>query len=258
MSYLTNNVLYSAPNPVRLSAKRIFDVVCCLIALPILALCTLVIAICMQLVSPGPVFFRQERVGLQGRRFRIYKFRTMTVAADTGVHQQYVSQLMGSNAPMIKMDARGDSRLIFGGWLIRACGLDELPQLINVLRGDMSLVGPRPCLPAEYEQYTPMQRKRFGATPGLTGLWQVSGKNRTTFHEMIRLDIEYAEKQSLWLDLAIIAKTIPALVQQIMDTRQCRKHAAEVSSRMTEIPFPTMERMTEIPFPMERVTDKAK
>jgi lipopolysaccharide/colanic/teichoic acid biosynthesis glycosyltransferase len=257
MSYLTNNVLYRSSTPVEVSSKRIFDVVCCLVALPILALITLAVAICMQLVSPGPVFFRQERVGYQGRRFRIYKFRTMTVAADTGVHQQYVSQLMGSNAPMVKLDARGDSRLIFGGWLIRACGLDELPQLINVLRGDMSLVGPRPCLPAEYEQYSPQQRRRFGATPGLTGLWQVSGKNRTTFNEMIRLDIEYAENRNFWMDLAIIAKTIPALVQQLMDTRRSRKQAA-LSSRMTEIPFPISSRMTEIPFPMERLADKAK
>jgi len=217
-----------------------------MVAMPVLALVTLVIAMCMQLVSPGPVFFRQERVGYQGRRFRIYKFRTMRVAADTGVHQQYFSQLMGSNAPMVKLDARGDSRLIFGGWLIRACGLDELPQLINVLRGDMSLVGPRPCLPTEYEQYTTEQRKRFDATPGLTGLWQVSGKNRTTFSEMIRLDIEYAETKSFWMDLCIIAKTIPALIQQIMDTRQSRKQAV-MSSRLTEIPFP-----------MERITDKAK
>ena len=249
MSHLHSNVLYrrSASGPGIPSAKRILDVAICLLVLPILALFTLAVASFLPFVSPGPVFFRQERVGLRGRRFKIYKFRTMTVAADTGVHQQYFSQLMGSNAPMTKLDARGDSRLIPGGWLIRACGFDELPQLINVLRGDMSLVGPRPCLPAEYEQYTTTQRERFGATPGLTGLWQVSGKNRTTFDEMIRLDIEYAQKQSLWMDLAIIAKTIPALVQQILDTRRGRRQISAADSRMTEIPFP-----------MERFTNKVK
>jgi lipopolysaccharide/colanic/teichoic acid biosynthesis glycosyltransferase len=246
MAFLHNNVLPRSPSkPTTLTAKRIFDILCCLIALPVLAVFTLLVAIFMPFVSPGPVFFRQERVGYQGRRFKIYKFRTMTVAADTSVHQQYFSQLIGSNAPMVKMDARGDSRLIPGGWLIRACGLDELPQLINVLIGDMSLVGPRPCLPAEYEQYSTLQRRRFQATPGLTGLWQVSGKNRTTFDEMIRLDIEYAENQNIWLDLAIVFKTLPALVQQIIDTRRGRKQLAAPSSRMTEIPFPMSGRVVD-------------
>jgi lipopolysaccharide/colanic/teichoic acid biosynthesis glycosyltransferase len=246
MAFLNNNVLHRNPNEPKASgAKRIFDIICCLIAVPILAFFTLIIAVAMPFISPGPVFFRQERVGLNGRRFKIYKFRTMSVAADTSVHQQYFSQLIGTNAPMVKMDSRGDSRLIPGGWLIRACGLDELPQLINVLNGDMSLVGPRPCLPAEYEQYTTLQRRRFQATPGLTGLWQVSGKNRTTFDEMIRLDIEYAQNRSMWMDLTIIAKTLPALVQQIIDTRRGRKQLAAPSSRMTEIPFP-----------MTRITDK--
>lgn len=246
MSHLHSNVLYrrSASAPEIPSAKRVFDVMICLMVLPVLALFTLLVASFLPFVSPGPVFFRQERVGHRGRRFKIYKFRTMTVAADTGVHQQYFSQLMGSNAPMTKLDARGDSRLIPGGWMIRACGLDELPQLINVLRGDMSLVGPRPCLPAEYDQYTEAQRLRFGATPGLTGLWQVSGKNRTTFEEMIRLDIEYANNQSLWMDLKIIAKTTPALIQQIMDTRRGRQQLSMPPSRMTEIPFPMVERVT--------------
>lgn len=238
MSSLHNNVIYRTSEPVALpSGKRLLDVTLCVLALPVLALITLVVAGVMQLVSPGPVFFLQDRVGYRGRRFKIYKFRTMKVAADTGVHQQYFSQLIGSNAPMAKMDAKGDSRLIPGGWLIRACGLDELPQLLNVLRGDMSLVGPRPCLPSEYDQYTAEQRRRFLAAPGLTGLWQVSGKNRTTFSEMIRLDIRYAEQQSLWMDLYIIAKTVPALIQQVADTRKGRREVL-TSSRNTEIPFP--------------------
>ncbi len=223
--------------------KRILDISLCLIVLPFFALFTLVVAIVMRFVSPGPVFFRQERVGFMGQRFRIYKFRTMSVAADTTVHQQYFSQLVKSKTPMTKMDAWGDSRLIPGGWLLRAAGLDELPQLINVLRGDMSLVGPRPCLPAEYEQYSSEQRKRFLASPGLTGLWQVSGKNRTTFDEMVRLDVKYAETKSFRLDLYIILMTIPALIQQVGDTRRSKKQAA-LNSRMTEMPFPSRSMLT--------------
>jgi lipopolysaccharide/colanic/teichoic acid biosynthesis glycosyltransferase len=128
---------------------------------------------------------------------------------------------------MVKMDVRGDSRLIPGGRLIRASGLDELPQIINVLRGEMSLVGPRPCVPYEYEKYSARQRTRFNAVPGLTGLWQVSGKNRTTFDEMIRLDIQYAEHTALLLDLQIMLKTFPALLVQFLDARNKSKPAIQ-------------------------------
>jgi lipopolysaccharide/colanic/teichoic acid biosynthesis glycosyltransferase len=130
---------------------------------------------------------------------------------------------MDSDAPMVKMDATGDSRIIPVGKLLRSSGLDELPQLINVLKGEMSLVGPRPCLPYEAEKYLPWQQKRFDAAPGLTGLWQVSGKNRTTFTRMMQLDIEYAQTKSLWLDLKIIFKTVPALLVQMSDMRQKKK-----------------------------------
>jgi lipopolysaccharide/colanic/teichoic acid biosynthesis glycosyltransferase len=123
---------------------------------------------------------------------------------------------------MTKLDSR-DSRLIPGGWLIRALGLDELPQILNVLKGDMSIVGPRPCLPYEFDNYSPRHRERFNAVPGLTGLWQVSGKNRTTFEEMIRLDIAYSNETSLWLDLRIILMTVPALFLQVGDTRKDRQ-----------------------------------
>jgi lipopolysaccharide/colanic/teichoic acid biosynthesis glycosyltransferase len=204
-------------------SKRAVDIALSLAAMPFLALFTLFVTIVMKFTSPGPVFFRQERIGYGGRKFKIYKFRTMKVGADTTVHQAYFSQLMDSNQPMVKMDSRGDARLIPGGWLLRASGLDELPQLFNVLRGDMSLVGPRPCLPSEFDQFLPWQRKRCNAAPGLTGLWQVSGKNRTTFEEMIRLDIHYAENPSLWLDFKIVFMTIPALLIQIGDTRRGRK-----------------------------------
>jgi lipopolysaccharide/colanic/teichoic acid biosynthesis glycosyltransferase len=206
--------------------KRAIDLACCAVALPVLALLTLVMTIVTKLVSPGPVFFRQERIGHLGRRFKIYKFRTMRVGADNSVHQQYFKDLIGTNAPMVKLDARGDSRLIPGGWLVRALGLDELPQLINVLRGEMSLVGPRPCIPSEFDQYIPWQRQRCDTLPGLTGLWQVSGKNRTTFEQMIRFDIQYAHNLSFWLDLKIILLTLPSLLVQICDTRRARKAPA--------------------------------
>ena len=131
---------------------------------------------------------------------------------------------------MTKLDARKDPRLVPLGSLLRVTGLDELPQIINVLRGEMSLVGPRPCIPYEYEAYQPWQRRRFDAVPGLTGLWQVSGKNRTTFNEMIRLDIAYSERLNLWLDLQIILKTLPALWQQCLDSRAQKRRPAGASS----------------------------
>jgi len=165
----------------------------------------------------------------------------MKMNADTTAHQAYLNQLMGSNAPMVKMDAKRDSRLIPGGWLLRATGLDELPQIINVLRGEMSLVGPRPCIPYEYENYTIWQKQRFTSLPGLTGLWQVSGKNKTTFSEMIHLDIQYANKKSLWLDLKIMVMTAPALLQQVIETRISRKVAAPATTIITPQVSPDVE-----------------
>ena len=124
---------------------------------------------------------------------------------------------------MTKLDANGDSRIIPFGKFLRASGLDELPQLINVLRGEMSLVGPRPCVAYEAEKYLPWQRERFNAAPGLTGLWQVSGKNRTTFTRMMELDIEYTRRKNLWLDLKIIFMTVPALLVQMRDMKRAKK-----------------------------------
>lgn len=205
--------------------KRALDIVCCLVALPAFLVCTFFVAVLTKILSPGPIFFRQERVGFKGRRFRLYKFRTMHVTADVSTHQLHFAQLIRSNVPMRKLDERGDRRLIPFGRLLRATGLDELPQILNVLRGEMTIVGPRPCIPYEYAQYSPPQRERFDVAPGLTGLWQVSGKNRTTFEEMIRLDISYARNRSLGLDLRIIARTVPALVAQVIEART--KSAAE-------------------------------
>jgi lipopolysaccharide/colanic/teichoic acid biosynthesis glycosyltransferase len=204
-------------------SKRGLDLACILAAAPLVVPLGLLIALMVKLVSPGPALFQQQRVGYRGRRFRCLKFRTMAVNADTGVHAGHMVDLMKSGRPMAKLDAVGDSRLIPGGRLLRCCGLDELPQLINVFRGEMSLVGPRPCLAYECEHYQPRHWQRFGTPPGLTGLWQVNGKNRTTFEEMMDLDLYYVRHKSLLLDLSIIARTIPAIVQQVMDQRRNHK-----------------------------------
>jgi exopolysaccharide production protein ExoY len=188
------------------------------------------VALYIKCVSKGPILFKQERVGYRGQTFLCFKFRSMKQNADVTGHKNHTIHLIqSSDIPMMKLDAKGDSRLIPFGSLLRASGLDELPQLLNVLRGDMSLVGPRPCVPYEYEQYLPWQKQRFGVAPGLTGLWQVSGKNLTTFNEMINLDIYYGKHQSFWFDLKIIAKTIPALFELAYRTKKLAKEESQTS-----------------------------
>jgi lipopolysaccharide/colanic/teichoic acid biosynthesis glycosyltransferase len=149
--------------------------------------------------------------------FTMWKFRTMKVNSDTTPHRNYLQELIHNEKKMIKLDRERDPRIIPFGNFLRATGIDELPQLINVLQGNMSLVGPRPCLPYEAREFDPWQRRRFDAVPGLTGLWQVSGKNRTTFKEMMRLDIDYARKRAFLLDAMIVLKTIPAIIVQMGD-----------------------------------------
>ena len=141
--------------------KRGLDLACCLVALPLLGLTALVAALVTVTASPGPILFRQERIGCRGRRFCLFKFRTMHLSASPSTHQSHFEQLMKGNVPMQKLDARQDARLIPGGWWLRASGLDELPQILNVLRGEMSIVGPRPCIPYEYERYSSWQRNRL-------------------------------------------------------------------------------------------------
>jgi lipopolysaccharide/colanic/teichoic acid biosynthesis glycosyltransferase len=202
--------------------KRTLDLVLILLALPVVLPLAVFIAVLIRVVSPGPILFKQQRLGLKGCRFMCIKFRTMVVAADTSGHRSHLDDLMASNVPMVKLDLRGDSRIIpFGCWL-RSMGLDELPQLINVLAGEMSLVGPRPCLPYECDKYLPWHWQRFDTLPGLTGLWQVSGKNKTTFSEMMRLDVDYAHRKTLWLDLLIIIKT-PLVIQSQLRELLVRK-----------------------------------
>jgi lipopolysaccharide/colanic/teichoic acid biosynthesis glycosyltransferase len=194
-------------------------------------------SLAIMVVSPGPILFRQERIGYRGRRFSCLKFRTMLVGADTAVHKSHLHSLMNSRAPMKKLDVAGDPRLIPLGALLRSTGLDELPQIINVLRGDMSLVGPRPCVPYEYEAYRPWQKERIKGLPGLTGLWQVSGKNKTTFEQMIHLDISYLRSKSIWLDLGIMLKTVPALLQQVKELLTQFKDPVKQKSVPEEQPY---------------------
>lgn len=215
--------------------KRALDLAIIMLLAPGLLLASMIVALVIKLGSQGPVFFSQNRVGYRGREFVCYKFRTMRPNAETQSHQNHTQELINSETPMTKLDARKDPRLIPGGVPIRALGLDELPQLLNVLKGEMSVVGPRPCMPYEYELYKPWQRRRFEAVPGLTGLWQVNGKNRTTFTQMIRLDIEYAERRSLLFDLRILFRTFPAVWQQFRDSRaRSEQEVACVPSSITK------------------------
>ena len=217
--------------------KRFLDLGCILLSLPLWLPVMGLISIAIMVISPGPILFRQERIGYRGRRFSCLKFRTMLVGADTAVHKSHLHSLMNSRAPMKKLDVAGDPRLIPLGALLRSTGLDELPQIINVLRGDMSLVGPRPCVPYEYEAYRPWQKERIRGLPGLTGLWQVSGKNKTTFDEMIHLDIFYLRSKSIWLDLGIMLKTAPALLQQVKELLTQLKDPVKQKSISEDQPY---------------------
>jgi lipopolysaccharide/colanic/teichoic acid biosynthesis glycosyltransferase len=188
--------------------KRSIDVVGSLAGLIVLAPLLFAVAIFIKCVSPGPVLYRQLRYGLDGRPFKVWKFRTIEVNNELDQHQSHVADLMTSNRPLQKRDHELD--VIPGGALFRNFGIDELPQLINVLNGEMSLVGPRPDV-VPFHLYDGWHRRRFDVLPGITGLWQVCGKNQTTFAEMMCLDVAYVRRRSFWLDVRIILLTIPAL-----------------------------------------------
>jgi lipopolysaccharide/colanic/teichoic acid biosynthesis glycosyltransferase len=193
--------------------KRSLDLLMVAALSPVLMPIMLLIACHIKCVSQGPIFFCQRRLGYGGRHFTILKFRTLKPEAYcvTRNHRAYVADLIDSDQPAAKPDI--SQRLIRGGRFLRDTSLDELPQLFNVLYGDMSIVGPRPDV-LEWEDYKPWQRRRFEVAPGITGLWQVSGKNRLTFEEMIRLDIRYAETRSWQLDLWILWKTIAVVFRR--------------------------------------------
>lgn len=220
----TENAATALPSPAVIPArfpiwKRCFDLALVLLTVPVWLPMMLLLGILVYCADPGPILFRQQRVGHLGRAFTCLKFRTMKTDAEHGAHEALLDRLISTAAPMTKLDAIGDPRLIRFARILRAGGLDELPQLFNVIRGEMSLVGPRPCTPFEYERYTPSQRARFNVPPGLTGYWQVNGKNKTTFARMIELDLYYASHLSLGMDLYILWRTVPAVVTQIRDVR---------------------------------------
>jgi len=225
---ISHRVESARPAPVCVPPwKRILDVSCVVLTLPCWLPLMMIVMALVRITSAGPIIYRQERVGYRRRRFMIFKFRTMQMNAETRGHEEYFARLMRSESPMTKLDRMGDDRLIRGGRFLRATALDELPQIFNVLRGDMSLVGPRPCLPNEFERYQPDEQERVNALPGLTGYWQVNGKNHTTFKEMIAMDLFYIDNMSIGRDLAIILKTIPALAKEVLNRpRTSRKQAS--------------------------------
>jgi exopolysaccharide biosynthesis polyprenyl glycosylphosphotransferase len=188
--------------------KRAFDLLAGGLGLLAISPFLLAIALAVKLDSPGPVFYRQTRVGKDGRRFRIYKFRSMRPDAD-----RLLEVLRAGNeadGPLFKM--RRDPRVTRVGAFLRRWSLDELPQLINVVKGEMSLVGPRPPIPAEVDEYESWQFGRLRAVPGLTGLWQVSGRSDVSFHDMVRLDLHYIRNWTILLDLEILLRTVPAVL----------------------------------------------
>jgi len=197
--------------------KIIFDSVGSAIALLLFSPLFLIIAIAIKATSPGPVFFRQERIGLNGKTFLFYKFRSMTTNNDPLKHKEYITRFINKpNTAAVEpgiFKLTNDSRITNIGHFIRKTSLDELPQLINVLKGDMSLVGPRPPIPYECDLYHIWHRRRLlSAKPGITGLWQVMGRSRTTFDEMVRLDLKYIQEWSLLLDLKILLLTPKAVI----------------------------------------------
>ncbi len=197
--------------------KRILDVFVSLIVLLFTSPIFIFVPLIIKIVSPGPVFFKQDRVGYGGRIFTFLKFRTMKVNTDTTTHENYLNELIKTEKPMIKLDKGNDPRIIPFGTFFRKSCIDELPQLFNVLKGEMSLIGPRPCLTYEAREYLKWHKYRFDIKPGMSGLWQVSGKNRLSFKEMIRLDIKYAKKFSIWMDLSILFLTVPAVISLIIE-----------------------------------------
>lgn len=205
----------------QLFLKRIVDLTGAALGLVVTAPLVGLVAVAIKLDSPGPVFFRQDRVGTGGRRFRVWKFRTMRNGASDAAHRELVLKMLNgeeAQAGHAGLDGRpvfklvNDARVTRVGHWLRRTSLDELPQIFNVLRGEMSLVGPRPPLPYEFEAYDHWQFDRLKVSPGITGLWQVSGRNLLTYRQMCELDVDYVRRWSLWLDFKILLKTIPVVL----------------------------------------------
>jgi exopolysaccharide biosynthesis polyprenyl glycosylphosphotransferase len=199
------------------AGKRVFDIVMSLGLIVLSFPVMIVIGVAVKLTSAGPILFRQERVGIGGKTFTFIKFRSMTHNADTSIHEAYMRRLIrgevaasegGEHASLYKL--HDDPRVTPLGRILRKTSLDELPQLFNVLAGSMSLVGPRPPIPYEVNAYKSWHMQRLRVKPGVTGLWQVSGRSATSFDEMVRLDLDYIQRRSLAFDLKILLRTIPA------------------------------------------------
>lgn len=205
-------------SPLYLRAKRVLDVIFTLLVLPLLGVVMAIIALLIRLDSVGPVFFRQKRVGQNGVVFEMLKFRSMYINTDDSTHRQAIEQYMNGKAlndaaendMMFKLN--DDPRVTRVGRIIRKMSLDELPQFFNVLQGNMTLVGPRPPLPYEVEFYNACHMSRLCGKPGLTGPWQVYGRSRVPFGDMVEMDIAYLQQQSIWLDLKLIFLTVPVMI----------------------------------------------
>lgn len=184
--------------------KRLIDIICSFVGILVLSPLFIIIAIIIKFTSKGPVFFSQKRVGRNGKEFDMYKFRSMVVNAEELKEKLAAQNEM--SGPMFKM--KDDPRVTKVGKFIRKTSLDELPQLWNILKGDMSLVGPRPSLPKEVAQFEDWMYKRLEVKPGLTCYWQVSGRNNIDFEDWMKLDIRYVEEKNLWIDIKLICKTV--------------------------------------------------
>ena len=187
--------------------KRLIDIVCSFLGVLMLSPLFIIIAIIIKSTSKGPVFFSQKRIGKKGKEFDMYKFRSMVVNAEELKEKLAAQNEM--SGPMFKM--KNDPRVTRVGKFIRKTSIDELPQLWNVLKGDMSLVGPRPSLPKEVAQFDGWMNKRLEVKPGLTCYWQVSGRNNIDFEDWMKLDIKYVEEKNLWIDIKLIFKTVGVL-----------------------------------------------
>ena len=202
---------------VQMAVKRSLDLIVSVLALMVLAPAMLAIGLAIRLDSPGPALFKQQRVGKGGQLFTTIKFRTMFVGADDRTHREALKKL-AAGEPVSIVNGRpafkplGDLRVTRIGRFLRATGLDELPQAINVLRGEMSVVGPRPAIPYELELFKDWHYRRFAVRPGITGLWQIRRRATTNLDDVIRQDLEYIDSFSPWLDIRIILVTIPKIV----------------------------------------------
>lgn len=206
---LNSSHLVSQDSKVYFVIKRVIDIVLAAIGLLVFSPIMLIVVIAIKLEDfKGPVLFSQERVGKLGEIFKMYKFRSMYVDAEQRL--QELQHLNEQTGPVFKI--KDDPRITKVGKFIRKTSLDELPQLVNVLRGEMSIVGPRPALPREVKQYNAYQKQRLLVKPGITCIWQVSGRNNIGFDEWVELDLEYIKNQSLGLDIKLILQTIPALL----------------------------------------------